>query len=108
MVFIREDRLFPVERVKVRNLGGVLGIEFSNELLRRPNQVIKRFLDIILGMRAGDCGAYSCALRIADKAGEPRASLLSTTARGIGWTKVQGLETAYDACRRRGSVGRAS
>ena len=39
MVFIREDRLFPVERVKVRNLGGVLGIEFSNELLRRPNQL---------------------------------------------------------------------
>jgi Undecaprenyl-phosphate galactose phosphotransferase WbaP len=49
MVFIREDRLFPVERVKVRNLGGVLGIEFSNELLRRPNQLIKRSLDLILG-----------------------------------------------------------
>jgi Undecaprenyl-phosphate galactose phosphotransferase WbaP len=48
IVFIREDRLFPVERVKVRNLGGVLGIEFSNELLRRPNQLTKRFLDIIL------------------------------------------------------------
>jgi len=49
IVFIREDRLFPVERVKVRNLGGVLGIEFSNELLRRPNQIIKRFIDIVLG-----------------------------------------------------------
>jgi Undecaprenyl-phosphate galactose phosphotransferase WbaP len=49
MVFIREDRLFPVERVKVRNLGGVLGIDFSNELLRRPNQLIKRSLDLILG-----------------------------------------------------------
>ena len=48
MVFIREDRLYPVERVKVRNLGGVLGIEFSNELLRRPNQFIKRSLDLIL------------------------------------------------------------
>jgi lipopolysaccharide/colanic/teichoic acid biosynthesis glycosyltransferase len=50
IVFIREDRLFPVEQVKVRNLGGVLGIEFSNELLRRPNQLIKRSLDIILGI----------------------------------------------------------
>lgn len=49
MVFIREDRLFPVERVKVRNLGGVLGIEFTNELLRRPNQLVKRFLDVVLG-----------------------------------------------------------
>src|SRR5208282_1752062 len=48
MVFIRDDRLFPVERVKVRNLGGVLGIEFRNELLRRPNQIIKRFLDVVL------------------------------------------------------------
>ena len=50
MVFIREDRLFPVERVTVRNLGGVLGIEFSNELLRRSNQFIKRSLDLILGI----------------------------------------------------------
>lgn len=49
MIFIREDRLFPVERVKIRNLGGVLGIEFSNELLRRPNQLIKRSLDVIVG-----------------------------------------------------------
>jgi Undecaprenyl-phosphate galactose phosphotransferase WbaP len=50
MVFIRDDRLFPVEQVRVRNLGGVLGIEFRNELLRRSNQVIKRILDILLGM----------------------------------------------------------
>ena len=49
IVFIRDDRLFPVERVKIRNLGGVLGIEFTNELLRRPNQLMKRFLDIIVG-----------------------------------------------------------
>ncbi|HTW89486.1 MAG TPA: exopolysaccharide biosynthesis polyprenyl glycosylphosphotransferase [Candidatus Binataceae bacterium] len=48
MIFIREDRLYPVERVKIRNLGGVLGIEFTNELLRRPNQIMKRSLDVIL------------------------------------------------------------
>ena len=50
MVFIRDDQLFPVERVKIRNLGGVLGIEFRNELLHPPNQLIKRFLDVVLGI----------------------------------------------------------
>jgi Undecaprenyl-phosphate galactose phosphotransferase WbaP len=50
MVFIREDQMFPVERVRVRNLGGVLGIEFTNELLRRPNRLLKRFLDVILSV----------------------------------------------------------
>jgi Undecaprenyl-phosphate galactose phosphotransferase WbaP len=50
MVFIRDDRLFPVERVKIRNLGGVLGIEFRNELLRRYNRLVKRVLDLALGL----------------------------------------------------------
>jgi Undecaprenyl-phosphate galactose phosphotransferase WbaP len=49
IVFIREERQLPVERVQVRNLGGVLGIEFTNALLRRSNQRLKRALDIILG-----------------------------------------------------------
>ena len=39
----------PVEHVQVRNLGPVLGIEFSNELLRPENRIVKRMLDIILG-----------------------------------------------------------
>jgi lipopolysaccharide/colanic/teichoic acid biosynthesis glycosyltransferase len=67
MVFIRDDRLFPVERVKVRNLGGVLGIEFRNELLRRPNQLIKRLLDIVLssiGLIIALPVVASCALLI--------------------------------------------
>jgi Undecaprenyl-phosphate galactose phosphotransferase WbaP len=67
MVFIRDDRLFPVERVKVRNLGGVLGIEFSNELLRRPNQIIKRVLDVLLasiGLLIGLPIIALCALLI--------------------------------------------
>ena len=67
MVFIRDDRLFPVERVKVRNLGGVLGIEFSNELLRRPNQIINRVLDVVLasiGLLIGLPIIALCALLI--------------------------------------------
>jgi Undecaprenyl-phosphate galactose phosphotransferase WbaP len=49
VIFIRSDAFLPVEQVQVRNLGGVLGIEFSNELLRRRNQLIKRTMDIIVG-----------------------------------------------------------
>ena len=49
MLFIREESRLPVERVQMRNLGGVLGIEFSNELLRRGNQIVKRTLDLCLG-----------------------------------------------------------
>ena len=49
IVFVREEGQLPVERVQMRNLGGVLGIEFTNELLRRDNQTIKRAIDLILG-----------------------------------------------------------
>jgi Undecaprenyl-phosphate galactose phosphotransferase WbaP len=48
IVFIREEKLLPVERVQVRNLGGVLGIEFTNELLRQRNQLIKRTIDLVV------------------------------------------------------------
>jgi Undecaprenyl-phosphate galactose phosphotransferase WbaP len=43
----------PIEGVAMRNLGGVLGIEFRNQLLRRRNRVIKRTLDISLGLLLG-------------------------------------------------------
>jgi lipopolysaccharide/colanic/teichoic acid biosynthesis glycosyltransferase len=49
VVLIQEYQDLPVERVRVCNLGGVLGIEFTNSLLRWQNRLIKRFLDIVLG-----------------------------------------------------------
>ena len=49
MLFIREEGRLPIERVQMRNLGGVLGIEFTNELLRRDNRFIKRSLDVVVG-----------------------------------------------------------
>ncbi|HUY27499.1 MAG TPA: exopolysaccharide biosynthesis polyprenyl glycosylphosphotransferase [Candidatus Binataceae bacterium] len=49
VVIVRGDDGLPVEHVQVRNLGTVLGIEFSNELLRPENRLIKRVLDIVLG-----------------------------------------------------------
>ena len=49
VVILRGDDGLPVEHVQVRNLGTVLGIEFSNELLRSENRFVKRALDLILG-----------------------------------------------------------
>jgi Undecaprenyl-phosphate galactose phosphotransferase WbaP len=39
----------PVEHVEVRNLGTMLGISYSDQLLRRGNRIIKRTLDLVLG-----------------------------------------------------------
>lgn len=49
VVMIREYRNLPVERVRVCNLGGLLGIEFTNDLLHWQNRLIKRLLDLTLG-----------------------------------------------------------
>jgi Undecaprenyl-phosphate galactose phosphotransferase WbaP len=50
VVAIREAQDLPVERVRVCNLGGILGIEFTNDLLRWQNRCIKRVLDLTLGV----------------------------------------------------------
>jgi Undecaprenyl-phosphate galactose phosphotransferase WbaP len=50
VVVVRDERVIPIEHIRVRNLGGVLGIEFTNQLLRRGNQVIKRMLDEIAAL----------------------------------------------------------
>ncbi len=46
VVVVRDERVIPIEHIRVRNLGGVLGIEFTNQLLRRGNQIIKRAIDV--------------------------------------------------------------
>lgn len=42
----------PVEHAEVRNVGGLLGVEYTNELLRPRNRLIKRALDLTLGTAA--------------------------------------------------------
>lgn len=49
VLMIREKWDLPVERVHVRNLGGVLGVEFTNNLLLWRNRLCKRMLDMMLG-----------------------------------------------------------
>jgi Undecaprenyl-phosphate galactose phosphotransferase WbaP len=49
VIILRDEDGLPVEHVRVRSLGSVLGIEFSNELLVPENRFFKRLLDILLG-----------------------------------------------------------
>jgi Undecaprenyl-phosphate galactose phosphotransferase WbaP len=49
VIILREFQELPVEGVQVRNLGGVLGLEYGNNLLRRQARWVKRALDLGLG-----------------------------------------------------------
>lgn len=49
VVMLRGYGELPVEGLQVRNLGGVLGIEVTNHLLRPHNRMLKRGLDLTLG-----------------------------------------------------------
>jgi len=48
VVLIRDAHLIPLERVKMRNLGGVMAIDFGSALFGRSNYLLKRSLDIVL------------------------------------------------------------
>lgn len=43
------DHELAVEEAEVRNVGGMLGIEFPNQLSRLRNRSLKRLMDIVLG-----------------------------------------------------------
>jgi Undecaprenyl-phosphate galactose phosphotransferase WbaP len=47
VVLIREYDDLPVEGLQIRNLGNLVGIEYSNNLIVPRNQVLKRMLDVI-------------------------------------------------------------
>lgn len=57
VVVVGEYGELPVEQAQVRNLGGILGIEFTNNLLRWQNRLIKRTLDFTLGSLLLLCSA---------------------------------------------------
>jgi Undecaprenyl-phosphate galactose phosphotransferase WbaP len=52
VVLIHDAEELPTEYACIRNLGGLLGIEFTNQLLQRKNQAIKRSLDVIVAALA--------------------------------------------------------
>ncbi len=49
VILLRELDDLPIESLKVRNLGSMIGIEYTNNLLRPRNQTAKRALDLIVG-----------------------------------------------------------
>ncbi len=49
VIVLREIQDLPVEGVQVRNLGGILGLEYGNNLLHRQSRWVKRALDLALG-----------------------------------------------------------
>ncbi len=49
VVLLRGYGELPVEGLQVRNLGGVLGVEVTNHLLRPHNRMLKRGLDLAVG-----------------------------------------------------------
>jgi len=49
VILLREFDDLPVERVQVRNFGTLVGIEYTNNLLRPENRAAKRALDLVLG-----------------------------------------------------------
>ncbi len=49
VIVLRGMRELPVEHVEVRNLGDMLGIGYSNQLLLRRNRFTKRALDLAAG-----------------------------------------------------------
>jgi len=49
VILLRELDHLPVESLQVRNLGSMVGIEYTNNLLRPRNQTAKRALDLVIG-----------------------------------------------------------
>ena len=49
VIVLRDFTGLPVERVQVRNFGGVLGLEYGNNLLQRQSRWVKRVVDLALG-----------------------------------------------------------
>jgi Undecaprenyl-phosphate galactose phosphotransferase WbaP len=52
VIVLNETDDLPVEGLQVRNLGGLIGIEYTNNLLRPVNQTAKRLLDLVLASAA--------------------------------------------------------
>src|SRR5262249_12586748 len=52
VVLLRQYDDLPVEGLQVRNFGSLVGVEYTNNLLVKGNQVIKGILDVVLGVFA--------------------------------------------------------
>src|SRR5262249_47818207 len=51
-VLLRQYDDLPVEGLQVRNFGSLVGVEYTNNLLVKGNQITKGILDVVLGFFA--------------------------------------------------------
>jgi Undecaprenyl-phosphate galactose phosphotransferase WbaP len=65
VLLLRQYDDLPVEGLQVRNLGTLVGVEYTNNLLVKGNQVIKGILDVVIGMFALALAAPVIALSVA-------------------------------------------
>jgi Undecaprenyl-phosphate galactose phosphotransferase WbaP len=49
VLWIHRSHDVPVEGVRVKNLGGIVGVEYANQLLLTRNLFLKRALDLVVG-----------------------------------------------------------
>jgi Undecaprenyl-phosphate galactose phosphotransferase WbaP len=50
VIILREFEELPVEGVQVRNLDGVLGLEYASNLVRLRSRWVKRAIDVVVGL----------------------------------------------------------
>jgi len=65
VVLLRQYDDLPVEGLQVRNFGSLVGVEYTNNLLVKGNQIIKGILDVVLGFFALVLAAPVIALGVA-------------------------------------------
>lgn len=49
VLWVHRSGELPVEGVRLKNLGGVVGVEYINQLLLPRNRILKRAIDLLLG-----------------------------------------------------------
>lgn len=98
VVLIHDAEELPTEYARIRNLGGLLGIEFTSQLLQRKNQAIKRSLDVIVASLVLVAAAPIIGLCIVlIKTISPGSAFFAQEREGLGGErfKVWKLRTMY-------------
>lgn len=90
VLIIRELDDLPVEGIRVRNLGGLLGIELTNNLLDPRNRIAKRSLDILAGGAALIVAAPLIALAaVAVRVMSPGGALFTQSREGLNGRRIR-------------------
>ncbi len=90
VLIIRGFDDLPVEGIRVRNLGGLLGIEITNNLLDPRNRIAKRSLDVLAGGAALIVAAPLIALAVvAVRVMSPGGALFTQSREGLNGRRIR-------------------